>query len=388
MDWARVGAGGILERGADTLERIKNNIPRGDRVLALVPGERVLLHHVNIPARSRSAQLQALPFALEDRISEDLDAMHIVPGPRLANGAILAAVVARRDMDIWLEWLDSAGVRPDQMLPDTALLPEAPSTGPQIYQVGERCVVAVTGEPPVALSLSMLDWWLQRQPAGRDPEQALAIEWHAPSEVAANGLEHRPGVTMTAWDGDWLDLLAASLRQRPGLNLFSGAYAPPGSAVSWQRWRLPAIIGGVLALLWASLLGLELRQLEQETRQLDLAISDLFEATLPDTRMVDPVGQFRQRLDADSEAVGTGAGAVAARLDQVAPLLAAAEVELRQLRAEGNRLELELDLESIARLDTLRARLGEGTGATVRILSAESDEDRVRARLQLEGGGP
>jgi len=183
VDWAHIGAAGVLERGSAPLDMLATGIQRGDRVLALVPGERVLLHHVNIPARSRSAQLQALPYALEDRISEDLDAMHIVPGPRLADGQILAAIVARRDMDTWLEWLEQVGLRADHLLPDTALLPEAPTGRLQLYWAGDRCLVAVPGGPPLALSQEVLPWWLH-QWDGRQ-EQEIEIEWHGPPELTA-----------------------------------------------------------------------------------------------------------------------------------------------------------------------------------------------------------
>lgn len=384
VDWARVGPTGVLQRGSAPLAVLAAGIPRGDRLVTLVPGERVLLHHVHIPARLRAAQLQALPFALEEHISEDLDAMHIVPGPRLPDGKLLAAVVARRDMDTWLDWLEQANLHPAYLLPDTALLPKAPPGHLQLYWSGDRCLVAVPGGPPLALSQEVLPWWLHQWDALQ--EQEIEVEWHGPPELAATETGEESSVRPPPWDGDLLSLIAPALQGRPGLNLLSGPYAPPGATISLKRWRMPAAIAAALLLLWAISIGLEIRQLEREARQLDLAISDLFETTLPGTRMVDPVEQFRRQLDSGADAAG-GPGPVATRLGQVAPMLLASDVELRQLRAEPGRIELELDVDSIARLDALRGRLRDGTSAAVRILSAESEENRVRARLQVEGGG-
>ena len=386
IDWARIGASGVLARGSAPAGMLATGIQRGDRVLALAPGERVLLHHVAIPARSRAAQLQALPFALEDRISEDLESMHIVPGPRLPDGRLVAAVVARRDMEAWLQWLRDANVRADYLLPDTALLPEAPPGRLQLYWAGDRCLVSVPGGEPLALSQEVLPWWLQQYDARQEGE--VEVEWRGPPELTApeNG-EDAAARRAPGWDGDLLTLIAPALHRRPGLNLLSGPYAPAGAGIAWNRWRFPAAIAAALVLFWAGSLWLEIRQLERELRQVDLAVADLFEATLTGTPMVDPVGQFRQALDGGAGALANGSGPVAARLAQVAPVLAGARLELRQLRAEGDRVELELDLESIARLDELRGQLREGTGATVRILSAESDEGSVRARLQIEAGG-
>jgi general secretion pathway protein L len=385
LPWARVGsAGSVLERGSAALAEVPAAVRRGDRVLALVPGERVLLYHVAIPARSRAAQLQALPYALEDRLSEDLEAMHIVPGQRLPDGRLLAAVAARRDMDLWLGWLREAGIGAHYLLPDTALLPEAAPDRLRIYRAGVRCLVSVPGGEPLVLADEVLPWWLQQWKAQRD--EPVTVEWHGLPRPAVPETD-TDGVLVSGWDGDLLTLTAPALRRRPALNLLTGAYAPAGGgAEAWSRWRVPAAIAAALALLWTGSLWLEIRQLEGEIQRVERAIGDLFESTLPNTRMIDPVGQFRQVLDAGAGPV-SGASPIAMRLGQAAPVLAAAGVELRQLRADGDRLELELDLESIAQLDDLRGRLREGTGGNVRILSAESDEAGVRARLQLDGGG-
>jgi general secretion pathway protein L len=387
LPWARVSAAGrVVDRGRAPLAQAARQLAAGDRVLVLVPGERVLLHHVAIPARSRRAQLQALPFALEDRLSEDLEALHIVPGPRRADGQLLAAVAAHRDMETWLGWLRETGVTAHALFPDTALLPSVSGRGLRVHCTPERCLAVVPGGEPVALAAELLPWWLNQWLGRREP--GTPIEWHGPRELLPASIRDDPGLEAQDWDGDLLTLLAPALARRPGLNLLYGPYAEAGSgAASLARWRVPAAIAAALALLWTGSLWLEVRQLEREVQRIDSAIADLFEATLPNTRLIDPAGQFRQILEAGSAVTPSGAGALSARLARAAPVLAEARVELQQLRADEDRLELEFDLGSITELDSLRTRLREASGGEVRILAAESGEAGVRARLQIEGGG-
>jgi general secretion pathway protein L len=387
VTWGRVGSGGqVADRGHEPLAQAANRIRRGERVVAVVPGERVLLHHVTIPARSRAAQLQALPYALEDRLSEDLDALHVVPGPRRTDGQLLAAVAAHRDMDAWLAWLDAAGIVAERLLPDTVLVP-AEAGHLHVYCDTRRCLLAPPdGAEPVALAPDLLPWWLERWQA--ETEGSVEMDVHAPRDHGPDTLAGGSNATFHDWDEDWLQLLAPALARRPALNLLTGRHAgSAGMGAALAQWRLPAAIAAALVLLWTGSLWLDVRQLEREVGQLDRAIAGIFETTLPEERMVDPVRQFQQILATGDTGSGAAAGPVATRLARVAPVLVGDGIELRQIRAENDRLELELDLASIAALDGLRGRLADTGAGTVRILGAESGETGVRARMQIEGGG-
>jgi general secretion pathway protein L len=65
--------------------------PRGGTLF--VPGEDVLLLAVDLPIASRRHRMEALPFAIEDRIAEPLDAVHVAIGAQLSPNRYLAAVV-------------------------------------------------------------------------------------------------------------------------------------------------------------------------------------------------------------------------------------------------------------------------------------------------------
>jgi general secretion pathway protein L len=110
-EWIAVGDDGT-RRGPQTNGTLAEAaLEIHDRpVIVLVPGTEVLTTFTSIPAKG--ARLQAvLPYALEDQLADDVDNLHFAPGKRDAGGRLPVAVVARPQMQAWLEALAAAGIR-------------------------------------------------------------------------------------------------------------------------------------------------------------------------------------------------------------------------------------------------------------------------------------
>ena len=90
----------------------------GRPVIALLPSEDVLTITTELRARGNKL-LNALPYALEDHVADDVDDLHFAPGQRMPNGLLPVAVIARAKMDAWLEALRSR----DEMLGRDVLVP-------------------------------------------------------------------------------------------------------------------------------------------------------------------------------------------------------------------------------------------------------------------------
>ena len=54
----------------------------------VVPASRVLLSSVQLPAQNRKKFMQALPYAVEDRIMADPESIHVAAGEAQGNGAM------------------------------------------------------------------------------------------------------------------------------------------------------------------------------------------------------------------------------------------------------------------------------------------------------------
>ncbi len=134
--------------------------PGGGEPIVSVPTEAVLLLAVSLPPGSAAQRRAALPFAIEESLSEPLDAVHVVLGAPLAPQTWLAAVVARARMDEWLAELVDRGIPGARLVPDALLLPAPPAGMWHVMAAGERVVVRVDGGAGFATpAAGFIDVW-------------------------------------------------------------------------------------------------------------------------------------------------------------------------------------------------------------------------------------
>lgn len=118
-DAAETRAGGVWTLSGG---RVIIAEPDGPATL-LVPSESVLLLAVDLPLGTHTKRLAALPFAIEDRIADPIDAVHIALGSEIALKRYLVAVVRHVRMREWVEAADVAGLTHAAIVPDALALP-------------------------------------------------------------------------------------------------------------------------------------------------------------------------------------------------------------------------------------------------------------------------
>jgi len=97
----------------------------GQRVVVLAPGEDCLLTRVNIPGRSRQKLLRAVPYVLEEQLSEEVDKLHFAVGTAMDEGEWPVAVIEKSYMDSLLAATTAAGLDVQQVIPEILAIPYA-----------------------------------------------------------------------------------------------------------------------------------------------------------------------------------------------------------------------------------------------------------------------
>ena len=101
-------------------------VARSAKVVALAPATQILLAEPELPPGSGVKLARAVPFALEEQLTEDIDELCFALGPRSAGGRTPVAVVSRTVLQGWSRQLGDAGIEPAAIYADISLIPENP----------------------------------------------------------------------------------------------------------------------------------------------------------------------------------------------------------------------------------------------------------------------
>lgn len=387
LHWWRLERDGrIQETGCDNLAQLKSRFA-GQRLRALAPGTAVSLYRLEMPVRRAAAVRAALPFALEDQLSQDLELLHCVPGPRRSDGRLAAAVVEMDRMERWQDLFAAHQWRLEALLPLPALhATEAPEQGLLIRPspwpgVAAQVLVTSSSEEPVLIEASLLELWLKRR-LDVLPEAERVVQAQGLTREDL-GLQHNQEVDFSEIPAavDIAQALGHCLQPNPPLNLLTGPFTTSMAAPPWRKMRPVMVAAGVLVAVFVAQFSLEWLTLARERDRLLVGIESVFQSSLPNSRMVQPVTQFRQVLE--GSAPGSSAGGGALLHEALAVVAQADNAGIRQFRATPGELEIELQLTSFAELEALRAGLAARPGLQETLQGADSGDEGVVARLKV-----
>lgn len=368
----------------------------GRATVVLLPAVDVLLTRVELPVRGSARILRALPFALEEQIAEDIEALHFAAGRPDADGRVPAAVIDREQFENWLGALLEAGIDPQVVCSEAEGCPAAPNHLNWLLDT-RRCLARSGDGVPVMLELESIEEVLRygpEFPGDEDQPRHLSVYLTAEARnLHGDALEAlRPQLasleTRLLPEGV-LPHLAAGVVTRDPINLRQGAFAPRTQVDRlWKPWRGAAALLGVLALLLIGQEALSLAQLKQEEQRLDAAIETAFNQAMPGARMEDPRFQVERRLSALR---GTGSAANESFLQALetagTSLGAAGDVRLDALSYRAGVLDLRLLAPSVDVLEQIRQAVGQDGRFSATIQQADQRDDGVEGRIQLRGEG-
>jgi general secretion pathway protein L len=392
------------ENGAPTPTRQRGSLTlaaavwRTGRVVVLAPATQILLAEPELPPGSGAKLARAVPFALEEQLTEDVDLLSFAIGRRRANGGTPVAVVSRSVLQAWIAELSAAGFDPQAIYPDNSLMPENPGQT-VLWLEKERLAVRRPGAMPFAVELSPV-------------REALVVAGVIADPLESTG-EPRPKesailyVTREDWarvQGEFEDLLedfasfkvqlladgplpwlARGIGTPDAVNLLQGEFSRTTDySARWRQWRVAAALALALLVVHVAAQALQIRQAKHESAALDGEISQIFSASMPGDALTNPRRQMQSKLEKIRKS-GAGPQYFLRTLQTLSGALAVTpKTTLSALSYRDDSLDMTVSAPSLGALSQLTQFVGK-EGLAAEIQSSNPVATGVEAHLHVRG---
>jgi general secretion pathway protein L len=374
-------------------------VGRTAKVILIAPATQILLAEPELPPGSGVRLARAVPFALEEQLTEDIDHLVFALGKRRAGGGTPVAVVSRGVLQGWLSDLSAAGITPAAIYADMSLLPLNPGQTVLWLEQG-RLSVRRPGKLPFAVELTPVT-------------EAMIVAGVIADPLAANAASHTmESAILYATREDWvvvqdeietladrfaslkiqllpdgpLPWLARSLEGTDAVNLLQGEFAPASTGGGLSRWRTAGALAAGLLAVHVAADAVQLRQAKHESVALDAEIAQVFSASMPAVEMKDARRQMQTRLDRIRHS-GPGPQHFLRTLQALSEAISASpNTTIDSMSYRQDLLEMKVTAPSLAALSQLSQRVGT-QGLAAEIQSSTPVGTGVEAHLQVRTAG-
>lgn len=351
------------------------------------PASDTVLTTVSLPTRARRKILQALPYALEDRLVGDPETLHYAYRHE-ADGNLSVAVTARARIQAWLDALTQAGLHPASLCPATLLVPWAVDCWSLVFGDDDILVRsgAVSGfvcsltvdQPPVLLVAAL-------QEAARNASQApeCLVVFNAPATFPLEAWSATLGLAVRAEKGSMWDKQPQPLAP---LNLLQGQYAPSGGVSDALRPFIPALVMLAIWLAGSAVVdGADWWRLRQQHTAFQKDMTAILLENFPETKTVlDPAAQMQRNVEAVLAHSGKSEREFVALLAKTAGALRVEpRIRLRSLHYADHSLTLELTWPAPGSPEAVKRAL-EAAGLRAEVLGLTARAGEVDGRIRLQ----
>lgn len=374
-------------------------VGRTARVIVIAPATQILLAEPELPPGTGVRLARAVPFALEEQLTEDVDQLIFALGKRRAGGGTPVAVVSRSVLQGWLADLSAAGITPAAIYADMSLLPLNPGQSVLWLEHG-RLSVRRPGKLPFAVELTPVTEALIVAGVIADPLAADAAshtlesailyatreDWAIVQDEVETLTDRFASLKIQLLPDGPLPWLARSLEGTDAVNLRQGEFALATTGGGWRKWRTAgALAAGLLAVHMAAD-AVQLRQAKRASAALDAEIAQVFSASMPAVEMTDARRQMQTRLERIRHS-GPGPQHFLRTLQAFSEAVSASpNTTIDSLSYRQDLLDMKVTAPSLAALSQLSQRVGK-QGLAAEIQSSTPVGAAVEAHLQVRAAG-
>ncbi len=403
----KVGEGSSAEFDSIEQTLMQNGVEHVD-LYGIWPASAAVATHVSLPGNQTRYIQQALPFAVEDQLAQDVDQLHLALGNKAKAGAFPVIGIDRELFEPFYELLSlpTHGFHLKGIFLDAECLP-LDDVDMSIGLFGTNALVNSRSNLAITVLKGNLNAYLDAvflgTPEEHEEGQDFAIRLYLPEEDADDlkilcaELEQYPHVTIMQepLGIGLLELVCEGYFHDPTrvVNLCQGDYKPASSKDNaWYKWRY---VAGIAVLGFLIQLGVFIGKgimYEQQADEVGAQAIQYYKQAVPNARnlSVEKLPRIiKGKLNQAKQSGGADLGFLtllgeAGYQFQRAPNKQGLAFRSLQYNAQRGELTMEMQAQNFDQLDRLKQAIVE-SGYSAKISSAVQEDNFFRGRISVSG---
>lgn len=349
-----------------------------NEIIGVVPGEWVTVQNVSIPAKSKKQFLLALPYALEELLSEEVEDTHFVCPSWKSGEDCNVLVVSKEKMREWQGLANTHRLPIERLVPDYALLPFHDAAEYSLARSGEQLLANNQAGSGASLDEEFVDIWLMDVPVASTiavNDQHLAeqlIETNADRDI-----RHWPFGDKMA---HWLEYLPD-----PKIDLWADKFRPSVRKLNWQSYVMPLVIVGIAVITKFGFDTYRYVALHSEIKSINAEMQDVIKSTFPqiDVVAVDEEHMIMQQAVARMGDVDKKQN-MQAMLAEVSLVLRRQGVTIVNMTYRDERMEITCELKNFSQVEQLTQQLNARPQINADLQSSSADDGEIIASYTIK----
>jgi len=365
----------------------KNNLGGALTIRCVLNSDYLHFSYQSVPAKNKQRALQAIPFALEEQLAEDIEELHFATDIPV-NNIYPTAVIQHKLLEELLSSLSAFNIQPSAVYADINCLPQ--TTGSWNILCTDNGISINPFTDSVihcdADSFSIILPRLLQQTDNDILPDNINI-WSKTEITLPEDMPAEITITQQSFSHSELSLFLEALNSRSAVNLLQGRYKVISQNTEWWKpWRLAAALAATAFCLQLLSGGLSLNRLQTENKQLEHQINKIYKQTFPRSkRIVNARVQMENKLKKLRKGSGKSDFGFTDLLIVTSPILQqTADIEIQTMDFNNNKLELNVSTNRLANIESLKSRLNQLGQIKAELLSSSSKAKLVNAKIRIE----
>jgi general secretion pathway protein L len=380
FDWCRFDSDSEqVQTGHAEVEQLGRIFPTGTAVTVYIPQQMILQTSARMPARANKQQLNAISYAIEDQLAEDIENCFFAVLSQQEDGSVPVAVIDQNKMDELNALLAENHLQVRLILPQMYLCPwpDDSLVIASVCPLKAGFLVRTSVHEGLYCEASVLPQILRlisRQSENND--QKIICFGTTPELPEIANVE----INLQAE----LDLLVQEVDESTCLNLKQKQYQ---SSHQWliilRQWKWPIFALSLLMIIYLANTVIGLWQLKHSLNSLLQQQNHLLEQKLPELAGSDNPRLELTRYLADHR----GGSKQSGFLDQLHEFVrlkeGVAQLKIGKIQFQKSSLIVDLESKDLKSLESLRAKLGQSS-FKARIENVNINPEKTTGRLIME----